>query len=173
MKKLFLALVAASTLLLTACSSCLGTTPTPGEAAPQGKAPDDTQSMVLVLDSLLKAGNGAQFYAILANVPEKMMEVTDTTQAREYLIELQEYLSSHQEQIDNLVQNTSDAIAKTELPASRRSSATSTCCRVSTALSCPSIWPQPMKMNNLLNINGTCAHGVCPVFFITTKNYRL
>lgn len=116
MKKFFLALVAASTLFLTACSSCLGTTPTPGEAAPQGEAPDDTQSMVSVLDSLLKAGNGAQFYAILANVPEKMMEVTDTAEARGYLIELQEYLSSHQEQIDALVQNTSDAIAKAELP---------------------------------------------------------
>ena len=116
MKKLFLALVAVSTMLLTACSSCLGTTPTPGEAAPQSEAPDNTESMVTILDSLLKVGNGAQFYAILANVPEKMMEVTDTAKSREYLMDLQEYLSGHREQIDALIQNTSDAIAKQELP---------------------------------------------------------
>jgi hypothetical protein len=116
MKKLFLAIVACSTLFFTACSSCMGHTPTPGEAAPQGEAPDDTRSMVMILDSLLTAGDAAQFYGILANVPEKMTEVTDTALAREYLIELQEYLFGHQEQIDALVQNTSDEIAKQELP---------------------------------------------------------
>ncbi len=116
MKKLFLALVAASTLYLTGCSSCLGTTPTPGEAAPQAEAPENTQSMVVTLDSLLKAGDGAQFYAILANVAEKMMEVTDTAQAAAYLMELQSYLTTNQEQIETLIKNTSDAVAKQEMP---------------------------------------------------------
>lgn len=116
MKKLFSALVAASTLYLTGCSSCLGTTPTPGEAAPQAEAPENTQSMVVTLDSLLKAGDGAQFYAILANVAEKMMEVTDTAQAAAYLMELQSYLTTNQEQIETLIKNTSDAVAKQEMP---------------------------------------------------------
>ena len=116
MKKLFSALIAASTLYLTGCSSCLGTTPTPGEAAPQAEAPENTQSMVVTLDSLLKAGDGAQFYAILANVAEKMMEVTDTAQAAAYLMELQSYLTTNQEQIETLIKNTSDAVAKQEMP---------------------------------------------------------
>jgi len=116
MKKLCLALVAASTLFLTACSSCLGHTPTPGEAAPQGDAPESTQSMVSALDSLLKAGDGAQFYALLANVPEKMMEETDTAKICQYVTELQTYLSTHQEEIAALVSNTTDPIAKEELP---------------------------------------------------------
>lgn len=116
MKRLLLALVAASTLFLTACSSCLGHTPTPGEAAPQAEAPDDTRSMVSQLDSLLGTGDGAQFYALLANVPEKLMAVEDTALTRQYLIELQEYLTSHREQIDALVKNTTDAVASQELP---------------------------------------------------------
>ena len=116
MKKLFSALIAASTLYLTGCSSCLGTTPTPGEAAPQAEAPENTQSMVVTLDSLLKVGDGAQFYAILANVAEKMMEVTDTAQAAAYLMELQSYLTTNQEQIETLIKNTSDAVAKQEMP---------------------------------------------------------
>ena len=116
MKKLFLALVAASTLYLTACSSCLGHTPTPGEAAPQAEAPDDTKSMVDVLDSLLKKGDGARFYGILANVPEKMMEETDTAKVLQYVTDLREFLTGHQEEIASLIQNTSDPIAKEELP---------------------------------------------------------
>ena len=116
MKNLFLALVAVASLFLTACSSCLGHTPTPGEAAPQAEAPDDTQSMVTRLDSLLQVGDGAQFYAILASVSEKMMEVEDTVQARQYLAELHEFLTSHQEQIDALAKSTTDAVASQELP---------------------------------------------------------
>ena len=116
MRKLFLAFIASSALFLTACSSCLGHTPTPGEAAPQAVAPDDTLSMVSTLESLLKAGDGAQFYAVLANVPEKMMELTDSVQARQYLTTLCEFMSSHQEQINALVSNTSDALAAQELP---------------------------------------------------------
>ena len=116
MKKLLLALVAVSTLFLTACSSCLGTTPTPGEAAPQADAPDDTQSMVSSLDSLLKAGDGAKIYAILANVSEKMMEVTDTAKAREYLMELNIFISAHQEELTALAKSSSDAVTKQELP---------------------------------------------------------
>ena len=116
MKKLFLAVVVASTLFLTACSSCLGTTATPGNAAPQGEAPDDTQSMVSILDSLLRAGDAAQFYGVLANVPEKMMEVADTAQIRDYLVELYEYLTAHQAEIDALVENSSDTVTKQELP---------------------------------------------------------
>ena len=116
MKKLFLALVAASTLYLTACSSCLGHTPPPGEAAPQANAPDDTQSMVGVLDSLLKKGDGAHFYGILANVPEKMMEETDTAKVHQYVKDLQEFLTGHQDEIAALIQNTSDPVAKEELP---------------------------------------------------------
>lgn len=116
MKKLFLALVAVSTLYLTACSSCLGHTPTPGEAAPQGEAPDDTQSMVSVLDSLLKKGDGARFYGILANVPEKMMEETDTAKVYQYVRDLHEFITGHQEAIATLIQNTSDPVAKEELP---------------------------------------------------------
>ena len=116
MKKLLLALVAISTLYLTACSSCLGTTPTPGEAAPQAEAPKDTRSMVAVLDSLLKAGDGAQFYGVLANVPEKMMDETDTAKVQMYVMQLQEFITENQQQIDALIQNTSDPVAKTELP---------------------------------------------------------
>ena len=116
MKNLLLALVAVSTLYLAACSSCLGHTPTPGEAAPQADAPEDTQSMVSVLDSLLKVGDGAQFYGILANVPEKMMEENDTAKVRLYVTDLQKYLTAHQDEIAALIQNTSDPVAKEELP---------------------------------------------------------
>ena len=72
--------------------------------------------MVVTLDSLLKAGDGAQFYAILANVAEKMMEVTDTAHAAAYLMELQSYFTTNQEQIETLIKNTSDAVAKQEMP---------------------------------------------------------
>lgn len=115
MRKLFLAFIASSTLFLTACSSCLGHTPTPGTAAPQAEAPDDTQSLVATLDSLLKAGDGAQFYAVLANVPEKMMEVTDSTQARQYLKDLSSFLSTHQQEVADLIGKTGDALAAQDL----------------------------------------------------------
>ena len=116
MKKLLLALVAASTLLLTACSSCLGTTPTPGEPAPQAEAPDDPQSMVRDLDSLLKAGNGAQLCAKLSNGMEKMSWATDTALVREYGMTLHEYVTSHKDEITALVPNISNPEAKRELP---------------------------------------------------------
>ena len=116
MKKLFLALVAVSTLFLTACSSCLGTTPTPGEAAPQAEAPDDPQSMVRELDSLLKAGNGEQFYAKLVNGMEKMNWATDTDSVRDYGMILHGYVTNHRDEIIALVPNISNPDAKRDLP---------------------------------------------------------
>ena len=44
------------------------------------------------------------------------MELTDSVQARQYLTTLCEFMSSHQEQINTLVSNTSDALAAQELP---------------------------------------------------------
>ena len=116
MKKLFLALVAASTLFLTACSSCLGTTPTPGEAAPQAEAPDDPQSMVHDLDSLLKAGNGEQLYAKLSSGMEKMSWATDIDSVRDYGMMLHEYVTNHRDEIIALVPNISNPDAKRDLP---------------------------------------------------------
>ena len=72
--------------------------------------------MVDVLDSLLKKGDGARFYGILANVPEKMMEETDTAKVLQYVTDLREFLTGHQEEIASLIQNTSDPVAKEELP---------------------------------------------------------
>jgi len=116
MKKLFLALVAASTLYLTGCSSCLGTTSTPGEAAPQAEASNDPEQTVNVLDSLLKAGNGEQFYAILANVPEIMMEASDTTELQNYGMVLHHFFVAHQDEIDRLVASSSDPLVQEVLP---------------------------------------------------------
>ena len=72
--------------------------------------------MVAVLDSLLKAGDGAQFYGVLANVPEKMMEESDTAKVKRYVMELFEYLTAHQEQIVALADKSADAVTKEELP---------------------------------------------------------
>ena len=116
MKKLLFALVAVSTLLLTSCSSCLGTTPTPGEPAPQAEAPDDPQSMVRDLDSLLEAGNGAQLCAKLSNGMEKMSWANDTALVREYGMTLYEYVTNHKDEITALVPNISNPEAKRELP---------------------------------------------------------
>lgn len=116
MKNLFLTLVALCTLLLTACSSCLGTTPTPGKAAPQAEASGNIQSTVDMLDSLLQAGDGAQFYAVLANVPEKLMDESDSMKVQTYVSELHEFLTTHQEPIAAMAGRADDPVTKEELP---------------------------------------------------------
>lgn len=103
MRTLVLTLVALATLMLSACSSCLGRTPTPGEAAPQAEAPDNTLSMLSTLDSLLNSGDGEALYANMSSIYEKVIAFEDAAKAKACLDSLHHFFLGNEEQIASVL----------------------------------------------------------------------